>query len=115
MLADEHLDLPDELGVAAEREVGLEPPLERPQAELLESENLRLRNDSGRGRRAAARARGSRASRSRRAASSGAARLRLLDQRLEAEQVELVRADADQVTRLLRDDRLVRSERLAEL
>ena len=43
MLADEHLDLTDELCEAAEREVGLEPPLERHQAELFEAENLRLR------------------------------------------------------------------------
>ena len=43
VLADEHLDLADELGVAAEREVGLEPPLERLQAELFEARNLGLR------------------------------------------------------------------------
>ena len=43
MFADEHLDLTDELCEAAEREVGLDPPLERLQAELFESEDLRLR------------------------------------------------------------------------
>ena len=40
---DECLDLADELGVAAEREVRLEPPLERLQAELFEPGNLGLR------------------------------------------------------------------------
>jgi hypothetical protein len=43
MLADEHLKFSDELGVAAESEVGLEPALERSQAELLEARNLALR------------------------------------------------------------------------
>ena len=37
VLPDEHLDFTDELGVAAEREVGLEAPLERLQAELFEA------------------------------------------------------------------------------
>ena len=41
--ADECLELSDELGVAAECEVGLDPQLERPQAELFESRDLDLR------------------------------------------------------------------------
>ena len=36
MLADERLELVDELGRAAEREIGLDPPLEREQPQLLE-------------------------------------------------------------------------------
>ena len=40
---------------------------------------------------------------------------RLLHQQLEAEHVELVRTDSDHVARLLRDDHVVGSERLAEL
>jgi hypothetical protein len=40
MLVDERLELADELGVTAEREVGVEPPLQRVQAELLEAEGL---------------------------------------------------------------------------
>ena len=116
MLADERLDLTDELCEATEREVGFDPPLERRQAELFEAKNLRLRERFvRRGRRAAARARGREPRASRRAASSGVSLSRLLDQQLEAEQVELVRTDADHVARLLRDDRLVGSERLAEL
>ena len=43
MLADEHLELGDELGVAAEREVGFDAPLERAQAELFEAADLGLR------------------------------------------------------------------------
>jgi hypothetical protein len=43
VLADERFELADELGVAAEREVGLEPPLERAEAELLQAESLALR------------------------------------------------------------------------
>ena len=43
VLANERLDLSDDLGVAPESEVGLEPPLERLQAELFEARNLGLR------------------------------------------------------------------------
>ena len=42
VLENERLDLSDELGMAAEREVGLEPALERLQAELFEAGNLGL-------------------------------------------------------------------------
>ena len=41
--------------------------------------------------------------------------VRLLHDRLEAREIEFIRRDADQVPRLLRDDGLVWSERLAEL
>ncbi len=40
---NERLDLSDELGVASESEVGLEPAFERLQAELFEARNLGLR------------------------------------------------------------------------
>ena len=114
MLADEHLDLTDELCEAAKREVGVEPPLERPEAELFESEDLRLQRfvDEVGERRPAPEIEGiAKAPRGQ----LGRLPLRLLHQHLEAEQVELVRADADHVTRFLRDDRLARSECLAEL
>ena len=48
MLADERLELGDELGVAAEREVGLDPLLECGQAQLLEARDLSLREGLGR-------------------------------------------------------------------
>ena len=115
VLADEHLDLTDELCEAAEREVGVEPPLEGRQAELFESEHLQLRERfvGEVGERRPAPEIESFAQSLRRKA--GRRLLRLLDQHLEAEQVELVRADADHVARLLRDDRVVRGECLAEL
>jgi hypothetical protein len=43
VLENERLDLSDDLGVAPESEVGLEPALERLQAELFEARNLGLR------------------------------------------------------------------------
>jgi len=42
MLADEPLELGHELGVAAEGEVGLDPLLERGQAQLVETRDLGL-------------------------------------------------------------------------
>ena len=58
MLADERLELPDELGVTAELEVGLDSALERGETELLEPADSACANDSPRGRRVPARARG---------------------------------------------------------
>ena len=115
VLADEHLELSDELGVAAEREIGFESTLERAQAELFEARNLSLRERllGEVGKRRPAPKVESFAQPLRR--QLGRHPLRLLDEQFEAEQVELVRPDADQVTRLLRDNRLVRGERLAEL
>ena len=83
--------------------------------ELFEPENLRLRERlvSEVGKRWTAPEVESFAKSSRRQLGRGL--LRLLHQPLEAEQVELVRTDADHVTRLLGDDRLAGSERLAEL
>ena len=115
MLADEHLELTDELGVAAECEVGLEPPLERLQAELFEPRDSVCTNDSWARSASAGPRQRSRASRSRSAAGSGAASCASSTSCLEAKQVELVRTDADHITRLLRDDHLAWSECLAEL
>jgi hypothetical protein len=42
VLADERFKLADEFCVAAEREVGLEPPLECAETELLQAESLAL-------------------------------------------------------------------------
>ena len=42
MLGDEALQLADDVGVASEREVGLDPLLERVQAQLLQPRDLRL-------------------------------------------------------------------------
>ena len=115
MLADEHLHLADELREAAERKVGIEPPLECPQAQLLEPENLQLRErlvgeirERWPPPECESVAQHARSQLGRRVS-------RLLDQQLEAEQIELVRPDADHVARFLRDDRLVRRERFAEL
>ena len=46
--ADERLELGNELGVAAEGEVGLDPLLESGQAQLLEASDLALRERLGR-------------------------------------------------------------------
>ena len=43
ILADERLELGDELGVAAEREIGIDPQLERGKTGSLEALDLRLR------------------------------------------------------------------------
>src|SRR5438128_23889 len=43
MLGDQRVEFPDELSVAADIEVELEPPLERGKAKLLEARRLRLR------------------------------------------------------------------------
>ena len=106
---------PDELCVATEREVGVDPPLERRQAELFQAEDLRLRERFVRevGERRSAPEVESFAKQS--CGQLGRGLSRLLDQQLEAEHVELVRTDADHVARLLRDDHVVRSKRLAEL
>ena len=42
MLADEHLELPDEIGVTAELEVRFEAALEGGETELLEAQDLCL-------------------------------------------------------------------------
>ena len=93
-------ELADELRVAAEREIGLEPPLERVQAQLLESEDLRLATARERRRRAAGRAR----ARARRAAvahaASGVAVAPLPRAARSGSRSSSSRADADDVARL---------------
>ena len=42
MLPGQRLELADQLGIAAERELRLDPPLDRGQAQLLEPGDLRL-------------------------------------------------------------------------
>ena len=115
MLANEHLDLTDQLSEATEREIGVEPLLERHQSELIESESLRLSErlvgEIGE-RRPAPEVESFAQALCR---ELGLCASRLLDESLEAKEVELVRTDADHIAGLLRDDRVVRSERLAKL
>src|SRR5262245_41175574 len=115
MLAYERLDFTDQLREAAEREVGLDAPLERRQAELFEAADLRLRKRfvSEVGERRPAPEIESLVKPLR--GQLGRSPLRLLHEPLEAEQIELVRTDADQIPRLLCDDHVVRCEGLAEL
>jgi hypothetical protein len=115
VLADERLDFTDELCVSSEREIGFEPPLERGNAELFETRDFDLRERLVRefGERRPAPKIESIAQSLRR--ELGRRLLRVPDQRLEAKQVELVRADADQVTGLLRGNRVVGSQRFTEL
>ena len=100
MRAHERLELGHELGVAAEREVGLDAQLERGEAHLLEA--LRI---SGCASSSSARSgEGFAAPEADRLAEQARSRprlgaFRLADESLEAEQVELVGVDADQVAR----------------
>ena len=115
VVAHENLELSDELGVSSELEVSCDPTLDTDEMYLFEPKNLRLRERlvSEVGERWTAPEIESFAKSSRRQLGRGL--LRLLHQPLEAEQVELVRADADHVARLLGHERLAGSERLAEL
>ena len=106
MLADERLELCDELSVAPECEVGVDAPLERDEPEFLETEDLslgeRLVRDVGERRAAPERECVTEEPRS----GLGRRPLPLLDQALEAEQVELFGLDSDQVAGFLGDDRV---------
>ena len=115
VLAHERLELSDKLGVSSELEFSSNPPLDAGETNLFEPKNLRLRERlvSELGERWTSPEIESLAKSSRRQLGRGV--LRLLHQPLEAEQVELVRTDADHVARLLGDDRLAGSERLTEL
>ena len=105
MLVDERLQLRDELGVAAEREVGLDSQLERGQTCSLEALDLRVRGRVvGEIRERLAAPEVERLAQET-ARPGGLRRFCLGDQPLEAEQVELIRVDPDQVPRLLREDR----------
>ena len=114
MLANECLELADDLGMPTEREIGLEPELEGAHPQLLEPGDLLCANGSS----ATSASGGPRqsASASRR---SSDARVRsrarcLAHEPFEAEQVELVGPDAQHYPGWLRDDR-VGAERLPQL
>jgi hypothetical protein len=113
MRTDERLKLPDELGVATEVEVCLDPQLERGKAKLFEAEDLNLRErlarEVGESRPAPEAERFA----EQRGSSIGRGLSRLLDELLEAKEVELVRAHANQIARLLRHDRFARGKHLA--
>ena len=115
MLTDERLELGNELRVAAEREVGIDPQLERGEARSLEALGLRLRENvvGELGERLAAPEAERLAEQPARPGGIGA--FRLGDQPLEAEQVELVGVDPDEVAGLLRDDRRAVPEHLPQL
>lgn len=110
---NEHFELRDEPGVSAQREVGVDAPLEGVHPELFEAEDLGLRErrvrqvckrrSSPQAERVAEQSR----------CQLGRGLLRLLYQPLEAEQVEFVWAHTDHVAGVLREDRVARSERLA--
>jgi len=112
VLADENLEFRDELAVPAKLEVGLNAPFERAEAKLLEAEDLRMRErlvcEIGECRPAPQ--------------TKGIAKktrghlrlcvLRVLDEPLEPEQIELVRSELEEIARLPCDDRRVWSKRL---
>src|SRR5262245_41699398 len=111
MLVDEHFQLPDELAVPTHGQVCLDAQLERSQTKLLEAKDLRLRErlarEVGESRPAPEAQRVAKQSRS----LVGRCPPRLLDEPLEAEEVELLRAYTDQIAGVLCDDR-ARGQRL---
>ena len=115
MLGDERAQLSDELAVAAEREIGVDPPLERDEPELLEPCDRglgeRLVCEIGQGLAPPQRERLSQRRRRR----LRLAVLRRIDEPLEAVEVELVSRDSQRVPRGARDEDVLRAERLAEL
>jgi hypothetical protein len=115
MLMDKHFELPDELTVPTQGEVCLDVQLERPEAKLLETKDLRLHErltrEVGESRPAPEAERIVEQSRS----SVGRGPRCLLDELLEAQEVELVGCDPDQISGLSRDDRLARAKRLSQL
>jgi len=113
MLAHERVEFPDELGVATEVEVCLDPQLERGEAKLFEAEDLSLREPLAgevRQSRSAPEAEGFA---EQRRSSIGRCLSCLLDKALEAKEVELVRPHANQIAGLLRHDRLARGKHLS--
>jgi hypothetical protein len=114
MLARERLELADHLCASTEREVGVDALLERGEAKLLEASDLRscerLPLEIGERRAAPERERFPEKARDldRRRA------LRLRDEPFEAEQVELVRPNRDQVPGLPGHDHVCGGEQLAE-
>ena len=114
VLGDERLELADELRVAAEREVGVDPLLERREAELLEPDDrgLRERLVGEVGERGAApeRERLAQRRRGRSASPAGAVRLALAEQALEAVQVELLGLELERVAGRARDEHAAPSD-----
>jgi hypothetical protein len=114
VLRDEPLELGDQLGVAAEREVGFDALLERREPQLLQARDLGLRERLGRqvaerraapqGQRVAQEAGGH----------PGVGRAGLPEQPLEAVQVDLMALDGERIGARARDDRLG-AQRLAHL
>src|SRR5262245_31900368 len=98
MLVDEHFQLADELTVPTQGQVCLDAQLERREAKLLEAKDLRLRErlarEVGESRPAPEAKRIAEQSRS----MVGRRPSRLLDELLEAEEVELVGCDLDQIS-----------------
>src|SRR5262245_59682969 len=115
MLADEHFELPDQLTVPTDGQVCLDAPLERNQAKLLEAHDLGLREglppEVGEGRPAPEAE--CIAERSRSLVGRGLPRL--LDELLEAKEVELVGCDPDQISGPAGDDHVARPERFPQL
>jgi hypothetical protein len=115
MLVDKRFELSDELTVPTQSEFCLDAQLEREQAKLLEANDLRLRerlaHEVGESRPAPEVERIVEQSRS----LVGRRLPRLLDEPLEAEEIELVRCDPDQVTGLPGDDHFARAKRLSQL
>jgi hypothetical protein len=114
MLADEYLELPDELDVASEIEVCLDAPLDRSQAQLFEAKDLGLREwlvrEVGESRPAPDAERIAEQSRG----LVGRGQPCLLDEPLEAKEVELVRLNPQDVAGHSGDDS-VASDALAQL
>src|SRR5262245_9763017 len=112
MLVDEHFEVPDELTVPTQGQVRLDPQLERSEAKLLEAKDLRLRErlarEIGESRPAPQVERVVEQSRG----LVGRCPPCLLDELLEADEVELVGCDPDQISGLAGDDRIVRAKRL---
>ena len=100
MLGDQRLELADELRVAAEREIGLDPLLERRQPQILQPPGLdpreRLLGELGQ-RRPAPQRRAPRAAGSR--AAPGSAPRASRDEPLEPQQVDRLRLDLEHVAR----------------
>ena len=115
VLGDEGLELADELGMAAELELGVDQLLPRRRAELLEPRHLdAARTARARGRRAAARAR-ARAPRAGAPSALGVSTLgRLRHEPLEAVQVDLLGLDVQDVARLASANEIA-AERLAQI
>ena len=104
VLGDERLELADELGVPPQREVGVDPGLQRGEAQLVQPRDRRPRANGSSARSASGGPRHSASAsrRARRRARPAASAARPRDELLEAVEVELARLDAQQVARAAR-------------